>query len=71
MKKHNINAERFLEFVHDIDYSFLNKNEILNKELKKLPYEKLFYKWVKKHAKITIEKLGIKDNFSVIFDIVD
>ena len=34
MKKHNINAERFLEFVHDIDYSFLNKNEILNKELK-------------------------------------
>ena len=72
MKKHNINAERFLEFVHDIDYSFLNKNEILNKELKKLPGKKIiFTNGSKKHAKITIEKLGIKDNFSVIFDIVD
>ena len=72
MKKHNINAERFLEFVHDIDYSFLNKNEKLNYELKKLPGSKIiFTNGSKKHAKITIEKLGIKDNFSVIFDIVD
>ena len=71
MKKHNINAERFLEFVHDIDYSFLNKNEILNKELKNCLVKKLFLQMGQKHAKITIEKLGIKDNFSVIFDIVD
>ena len=72
MKKHNINAERFLEFVHDIDYSFLNKNEILNKELKKLTGKKIiFTNGSKKHAETTIEKLGIKDNFSVIFDIVD
>ena len=72
MKKHNINAERFLEFVHDIDYSFLNKNEMLNNEIKKLPGKKIiFTNGSKKHAKTTIEKLGIKDNFSVIFDIVD
>ena len=43
MKKHNINAERFLEFVHDIDYSFLNKNEKLNNELKKLPGLKIIF----------------------------
>ena len=56
MKKHNINAERFLEFVHDIDYSFLNKNEILNKELKKLTGKKIiFTNGSKKHAETTIE----------------
>ena len=72
MKKHNINAERFLEFVHDIDYSFLNKNEKLNYELKKLPGSKIiFTNGSKKHAETTILKLGIKDNFSGIFDIVD
>tara|TARA_B100000886_G_scaffold338939_1_gene302992 strand:- start:36 stop:704 length:669 start_codon:yes stop_codon:yes gene_type:complete len=72
MKKHNINAERFLEFVHDIDYSFLNKNEKLNYELKKLPGLKIiFTNGSKKHAETTILKLGIKDNFSGIFDIVD
>jgi len=37
MKYHNIDPHHFLEFVHNIDYSFLTKNEKLNKEIKNLP----------------------------------
>jgi len=42
IKNHNVDPHHFLEFVHNIDYSFLNKNEKLNKEIKSLPGKKLF-----------------------------
>ena len=44
----------------DIDYSFLNKNEKLNYELKKLPGSKIiFTNGSKKHAETTILKLSL------------
>ena len=36
IKHHKIDADEFLEFVHDVDLSFLNKNEFLEEEIKKL-----------------------------------
>ena len=70
MKKHNIDANLFLEFVHDIDYSFLNENSELNEEIKNLPGEKIiFTNGSKKHAERVMERLGIQENFKKIFDI--
>ena len=72
MKKHDIDAHHFLEFVHDIDYNFLNKNPELNNEIAKLPGEKIiFTNGSKKHAERVIERLGVEENFQKIFDIVD
>ena len=36
IKNHKINANEFLEFVHDIDIDFLKKDTKLEEELKKL-----------------------------------
>lgn len=72
MKKHQIDAHHFLEFVHDIDYDFLKEDLELNLQIKRLPGEKIiFTNGSKKHAKRVIERLGIKNNFDKIFDIVD
>ena len=72
MKNHKIDAEEFLEFVHDIDYSLLKKDVELAKEIKKLPGEKIiFTNGTKKHAQKVTEQLGIESNFYKIFDIVD
>ena len=49
MKNHNIDPHQFLEFVHNIDYSFLKKNEKLNKEIKNLPGKKLYLPMVQKN----------------------
>ena len=48
MKKHDIDAHHFLEFVHDIDYDFLKENPKLNQQIKKLPGEKLYSQMVLK-----------------------
>ena len=72
MKNHKIDAEEFLEFVHDIDYSLLQKDLDLANEIKKLPGEKIiFTNGTKKHAQKVMEQLGIENNFKKIFDIVD
>ena len=36
MKKHEIDAHHFLEFVHDIDYDFLKEDLELNLQIKKV-----------------------------------
>ena len=41
MKHDNIDPQEFLEFVHDIDISWLPKDEILREELIKLKKKKL------------------------------
>ena len=72
MKNHKVDAEKFLEFVHDIDYSILQKDSKLSEEIAKLPGEKIiFTNGSRKHAQKVIEQLGIENNFDKIFDIVD
>ena len=36
IKNHKIDADEFLEFVHDVDLSFLDKDKDLEDEIKKL-----------------------------------
>ena len=72
IKNHQINADEFLEFVHDINIDFLKKDLKLDKELKKLDGKKIiFTNGSKKHALNVTQKIGIDKHFDDIFDIVD
>ena len=42
IKNHKIDANEFLEFVHDIDIDFLKKDLTLSEELRKLKGKKLY-----------------------------
>jgi putative hydrolase of the HAD superfamily len=68
----NINlADRFLEFVHDIDRSALRPNPILAREVARLPGRKLiFTNGSRNHAILTVRQLGLDGLFEDAFDIV-
>lgn len=71
MSVHNIEPDRFLNFVHDIDYSVLEPDLALGKEIAALPGRKfIFTNGDRGHAERTARKLGILDHFEDIFDIV-
>ena len=72
MIHHDIPPEEFLEYVHDIDLSFMKKDNLLREELEKLNIKKfVFTNGSKEHVKNITEHLGIEDLFDGIFDIVD
>ena len=72
IKNHKIDANEFLEFVHDIDIEFLKKDLKLDKELKELVGKKIiFTNGSKKHAINVTRRIGIEQHFDDIFDIVD
>ena len=72
IKHHKIDADEFLEFVHDVDLSFLNKNEDLEKEIKKLKGKKIiFTNGSRAHAHNVTKRIGIDKLFDGIFDIRD
>jgi putative hydrolase of the HAD superfamily len=68
----NINeAERFLEFVHDIDRSALKPNPTLAREVARLPGRKLiFTNGSRNHAILTARQLGLDGLFEDAFDIM-
>jgi putative hydrolase of the HAD superfamily len=64
-------AERFLEFVHDIDRSALKPNPTLAREVAQLPGRKLiFTNGSRDHAIRTARQLGLDGLFEDAFDIV-
>jgi len=64
-------AERFLEFVHDIDRTGLKPNPILAREVARLPGRKLiFTNGSRDHAILTARQLGLDGLFEDAFDIV-
>jgi putative hydrolase of the HAD superfamily len=64
-------AERFLEFIHDIDRSALKPNPILAREVAQLPGRKLiFTNGSRNHAVLTARQLGLDGLFEDAFDIV-
>jgi len=72
IENHKIDANEFLEFVHDIDIEFLKKDFKLSQELKKLVGKKIiFTNGSKKHALNVTQKIGIDQHFDDIFDIID
>ena len=69
---HKIDPYEFLEFVHDINIDFLQKDPKLAEEIKKLKGVKIiFTNGSRKHALNVTKKIGIDQLFDDIFDIVD
>ena len=72
MQKKNINPNEFLEFVHDIDISWLPKDELLREELIKIKEKKyIFSNGSHAHIRNVTNQLGIDDLFDGAFDITD
>ena len=72
MKQDGIDPHDFLEFVHDIDISWLPKDLKLKEELIKIKEKKyIFTNGSHAHVKNVTKQLGIDDLFNGAFDIVD
>jgi putative hydrolase of the HAD superfamily len=72
IKNHQIDANEFLDFVHDIDVDFLKKDIDLAQQLKNLDGKKIiFTNGSRKHAINITQRIGIDQYFDDIFDIVD
>ena len=72
IKNHKIDADEFLEFVHDVDLSFLKKDEFLESEITKLVGKKIiFTNGSKAHAANVTKRIGIDNLFDGVFDIVE
>ena len=72
MKKRNVDPNEFLEFVHDIDISWLPKDEQLKEELINIKEKKyIFSNGSHAHIENVTNQLGIKDLFDGAFDITD
>ena len=72
IKNHDIDANEFLEFVHDVDLDFLKKDEPLKKEIEKLKGKKIiFTNGSRAHASNVTSRIGIEQLFDGVFDIVD
>ena len=71
MQEHAVDPDAFLEFVHDIDYSWIAPDPALGEEIKALPGRKfIFTNGDRKHAERTARQLGILEHFDDIFDLV-
>ena len=72
MKHNDIDPYEFLEFVHQIDISWLPKDKLLREELKKIKEKKfIFTNGSHSHVKNVTEQLGISDLFDGAFAITD
>ena len=72
MKQDSIDPHEFLEFVHDIDISWLPKDLKLKDELIKIKEKKyIFTNGSNAHVKNVTKQLGIDGLFDGAFDIVD
>ena len=72
MIHHDIPPKEFLNFVHDIDLSFMEKDVILRSEIEKLNLRKfVFTNGSSEHVSNITTHLGIDDLFENVFDIVD
>ena len=72
MIHHDIPPREFLDYVHDIDLDFLEKDTVLRNELEHTNLNKfVFTNGSKEHVKNITTLLGIDDQFDGVFDIVD
>ena len=72
MKYDKIDPHEFLEFVHNIDISWLPKDLLLRQELIKIKEKKyIFTNGSHSHVKNVTKQLGIEDLFDGVFAITD
>ena len=70
MDNHNVDPDHFLSEVHQLDYSIVDPNFKLNKELKKLKGRKIIYTNAnRQHANDILIRLELTNMFDGIFDI--
>jgi putative hydrolase of the HAD superfamily len=70
MARHGTNPRHFLSFVHDIDLTLIPPNPALGEALSLLPGRKLvFTNGSVRHAQRVMERVGIAEHFSGVFDI--
>ena len=70
MDNHNVDPDHFLSEVHQLDYSIVDPNFKLNKELKKLKGRKIIYTNAnRQHANDILIRLELTNLFDEIFDI--
>jgi putative hydrolase of the HAD superfamily len=71
MLRHGVDPHHFLEFVHAIDLTPVQPSPALAGALARLPGRKLIYtNGSVAHAERVMDKLGVREHFSEIFDIV-
>jgi len=72
MKKHDIKARAYLEFVHDIDIDHIKPNPALQSALSQLAGAKyIFTDSTREYGEKITHQLGIAQHFDGIFDICD
>ena len=70
MDNHNVDPDHFLSEVHQLDYSIVDPNFKLNRELKKLKGRKIIYTNAnRQHANDILIRLELTNLFDEIFDI--
>ena len=70
MDNHSVDPDLFLSEVHKLDYSIVDPNEELNKQLEKLKGRKIIYTNAnRQHADEILKRLKLTHIFTEIFDI--
>jgi len=71
MIEHQVDADEFLSYVHDIDHSPISPDPVLADAIERLPGKKfIFTNGSRRHAEKIAERLGVTRQFEDIFDIV-
>ena len=72
IKNHKIDANEFLEFVHDVDLNFLKEDKALENEIRKLNGKKIiFTNGSKAHAANVTKRIGIDKLFDGVIEKVE
>ena len=72
IKNHKIDANEFLEFVHDVNLDFLKADKDLEREITSLNGKKyIFTNGSKAHVANVTKRIGIEKLFDGVFDIVE
>ena len=70
MLNHNINPEKFLDYVHDIDFSIVKPDNELNDLIKKIPEKKIIFTNANiSYVKKILKNLNLENIFDDIYDI--
>lgn len=70
MENHSVHPDAFLEFVHDIDFSVLPRDETLAKRIADLPGRKIIYtNGTRPYANCVLEARGLDGVFDAVFGI--
>jgi putative hydrolase of the HAD superfamily len=70
MNDHAVDPTAFMAYVHAVDYDLVDKNPRLSRVLRTLPGQKIVYTNASvPHAENVLDRLGIADLFSGIFDV--